>query len=530
MKKAIIHSTTRISMALVALLMSVLLMGELLGIVPDRSQLLLEARKSFSRTVAAQFALAAERNDLKQIKAGLSLIIQTNPEIQSAAIRRPDGSYFAMAGDHEAHWNSVPDQEDSSDKIRVSIMQQDHVWGVVELNFVTKSDLSSWGGIKNSFLGMLLYVATACFIGYLFFLKRVLKHLDPLKVVPERVRRAFDTLSEGVLILNEEGQIVLANKAFCEQVGLHIMQLLGRKASELDWSVDSTDQALENRILPWQATLRNGKNRANGRLKYQFGDANPHIFNVKCTEILDDANLRKGALVTFDDITELEYKNFELEYMLKINEQSRHEISLKNDELKILAENDPLTQCYNRRAFFTYCEKIFEDVTGHHKNLVCIMLDIDHFKLVNDTYGHQTGDSVIKLVANIAKENVREADIVGRYGGEEFCLMLPNITNEMALEIAERLRLGVENSPDYKVMGIKRVTISLGLASIQFGINNPSELINLADKALYLAKNNGRNCVVVWSSEFDSKSKAKVVSPETRNSAIALQSNAAPHM
>ena len=263
MKKAIIHSTTRISMALVALLMSVLLMGELLGIVPDRSQLLLEARKSFSRTVAAQFALAAERNDLKQIKAGLSLIIQTNPEIQSAAIRRPDGSYFAMAGDHEAHWNSVPDQEDSSDKIRVSIMQQDHVWGVVELNFVTKSDLSSWGGIKNSFLGMLLYVATACFIGYLFFLKRVLKHLDPLKVVPERVRRAFDTLSEGVLILNEEGQIVLANKAFCEQVGLHIMQLLGRKASELDWSVDSTDQALENRILPWQATLRNGKKHKN---------------------------------------------------------------------------------------------------------------------------------------------------------------------------------------------------------------------------------------------------------------------------
>ncbi|MBY0485527.1 diguanylate cyclase [Nitrosomonas sp.] len=508
MRKAIIHSTTRISIALVAVLMSVLLMGELLGIVPDKSQLLLEARKSFSRTVAAQFALAAERNDFKQIKAGLNLIIQSNPEIRSAAIRRPDGSYFATVGDHAASWRSVTNQEKSADKIQVSIMQNDQVWGVVELSFISESDLTDWGGIKNSFWSMLIYIAIACFIGYLFLLKRILKHLDPSKVVPERVRRAFDTLSEGILILSEDGQIVLANKAFCEQIGLHITMLLGRKASELDWSMDYKDQALENRTLPWLTTLRNGKSRTNERLKYQFGGVNPHIFNVNCTEILGDDNVRKGVLVTFDDITELEYKNLELESMLKINEQSMQEISRKNDELKILAENDPMTRCYNRRAFHAYGDKIFEGATSHHKNLVCIMLDIDHFKSVNDTYGHQTGDSVIKLVANIAKENLRETDIVGRYGGEEFCLMLPNITNEMALEIAERLRFSVENSSDYKVIGIKRVTISLGLASIQFGIHNQSELISLADKALYLAKKNGRNRVVVWNSELDSKSQA----------------------
>lgn len=214
MRKAIIHTTTRISVALVAVLMSVLLMGELLGIVPDKSQFLLEARQSISRTVAVQFALAAERNDFKQIKAGLNLIKQVNPEIKSAAIRRPDGTYFATVGDHEGNWSSVTSHENSPDKIQVSIMQHNQVWGVIELSFVSESDLIDWSGIKNSFWGMLIYIAIACFIGYLFFLRRILKHLDPSKVVPERVKRAFDTLSEGILILSENGQIVLANKAF----------------------------------------------------------------------------------------------------------------------------------------------------------------------------------------------------------------------------------------------------------------------------------------------------------------------------
>lgn len=127
------------------------------------------------------------------------------------------------------------------------------------------------------------------------------------------------------------------------------------------------------------------------------------------------------------------------------------------------------------------------------------MLDIDHFKSVNDNFGHQTGDEVIKLVANVLRENLRDADIVGRYGGEEFCLVLPGIDIETTLEIAERIRVSVMNSSEYPIIGIKGVTISLGISSISDDALNPNEMIDLADKALYYAKNNGRNRVAVWS-------------------------------
>ena len=508
MKNIVTKSTIRISLALVAMLISILLIGELLGLVPDKSRILLEERRAFAQTVAAQFALAAERQDFMQIKTGLNLLTQTNSEIKSAAIRRSDGTYFAVTGDHDANWGAHEDDDERSfDRIKVSIIQDGHVWGVVELSFYSEFSLLNGKGFTNSFWSMIIYLATVCFIGYLLFLRRVLQHLDPAKVIPERVKRAFDTLTEGILILNEGEQIVMANRAFCNYVGLHVSDLLGRKASELGWSMDDTHKGSQASILPWKSTLKSGIARVNERLKFQFGGVNPHVFSVNCSEILDDANTRKGVLVTFEDITELESKNIELELMIEVNERAMLEISRQNTELKVLAEHDPMTRCYNRRAFHWYCEKLFREAKEQNQNLVCVMLDIDHFKSINDTYGHQTGDLVIKLVADITRENLREKDIVGRYGGEEFCLVLPSITNEIALEIAERLRINVQDSRNYEQIGVKRATISIGLASNQSGLQTPSELINLADKALYFAKRNGRNRVVMWKPELDSEGR-----------------------
>ncbi|WP_297325736.1 diguanylate cyclase [Nitrosomonas sp.] len=502
MTNKLMHPTFRISIALVALTISVLLIGELLGIVPDKSQATLDARKSFSETLAVQLVLAAERNDSTQVKTTLNLLVKRNPEVLSAAVRRNDGTFYAVAGDHDTIWQPSTDDNSSLDYIQVPIMQNDQLWGTVELSYAPPPDFYHWPGIKNSFWGMLLYVAIVSFLGYLFFLKRVLKELDPSRVIPERVKKAFDTLTEGILILNDKEQIVLANTAFCKNVGLHDTYLLGKEASSLAWNSSATEQLKENRVLPWIATLTDGKAQADIRLKFE--GENSHIFMVNCSEILGDDNQRRGALVTFDDVTELEAKNIELEVMLKEIEISRNEISRQNNELKIIAEVDPLTQCYNRRAFHAYFDKIFNNARNQHTNLVCIMLDIDHFKSINDNYGHPVGDEVIKLVADTIRENLREADIVGRYGGEEFCLILPNLDDAMAFEIAERLRINIMNSSRYDVLGIKHATISLGLSSIAHATQNPSELINLADKALYYAKKNGRNRVAVWSDQLDS--------------------------
>ncbi len=127
------------------------------------------------------------------------------------------------------------------------------------------------------------------------------------------------------------------------------------------------------------------------------------------------------------------------------------------------------------------------------------MVDIDFFKSVNDHHGHATGDQVIKAVADVLKTCTRDSDLVGRYGGEEFCVVLPKLHLDKAAEIAERIRQTIEKK---SCSGVN-ITISLGVSCLESNTNKPDELINQADKALYAAKKSGRNRVVTWGKDVN---------------------------
>ena len=166
----------------------------------------------------------------------------------------------------------------------------------------------------------------------------------------------------------------------------------------------------------------------------------------------------------------------------------------RNKELDSLAERDPLTNCYNRRGLFVRMGSDFEK--PELLNDYCIIVaDIDHFKSVNDTYGHSVGDSVICNVANILQSSVRKNDMVVRLGGEEFCIVLYNMPHEKAKYIAEEMRNKIEVSNLNDIS----VTCSFGITSIKFNAESPAELINQADLALYQSKSLGRNKVTMWS-------------------------------
>ena len=148
----------------------------------------------------------------------------------------------------------------------------------------------------------------------------------------------------------------------------------------------------------------------------------------------------RGVLATFDDVTDVEKRNTDLQRTLKQLEQSKEAINRQNKELRFLATRDSLTGCLNRRAFFERCEAQFERARKSGKPLCCIMADIDHFKAINDEHGHAIGDRVIEMVADILKAEVRDQDVVCRYGGEEFCVFLPGLVLDKATAVAERLR------------------------------------------------------------------------------------------
>ncbi|WP_196138644.1 YfiR/HmsC family protein [Aliikangiella sp. G2MR2-5] len=183
------------------------------------------------------------------------------------------------------------------------------------------------------------------------------------------------------------------------------------------------------------------------------------------------------------------------------NLRNRANLELKaaNEKLYQLATTDDLTGLYSRRYFFELAQKEFLRSQRNHFSAVFLMIDIDHFKSVNDTYGHPMGDEVIRRVANILQESLRKYDIAGRLGGEEFAMMLMDCDSEQAMEIAHRISDKVESEKVAYHGASVGVTISVGLSQLKCEDTQVEQVIMRADKALYQAKKGGRNRVADFS-------------------------------
>jgi diguanylate cyclase (GGDEF)-like protein len=169
-----------------------------------------------------------------------------------------------------------------------------------------------------------------------------------------------------------------------------------------------------------------------------------------------------------------------------------------NRRLEELSNTDDLTKLYNRRYFMELLELEFQRAQRYESRISFVMIDIDHFKNFNDSHGHLIGDRILYEVAQILRDSLRVHDIVGRYGGEEFALLMPETDLKGALVVAERYRKRVEDFVLLERDQELRVTISLGVADYpRRGLQTVDDLIRLADNALFLAKKNGRNRVEV---------------------------------
>jgi two-component system C4-dicarboxylate transport sensor histidine kinase DctB len=184
-------------------------------------------------------------------------------------------------------------------------------------------------------------------------------------------------------------------------------------------------------------------------------------------------------------------------------EAKHKELENLSEHLRTMAISDPLTGCHNRRYFIEISAKMVSAAQRHHRIISILMLDIDFFKKVNDTYGHQAGDEVLKAVATVCKATVRAPDFLVRFGGEEFVAVLPDTTQDEAVVVAERVRAAVELLQVQTGTTVINVTVSIGLSSYVETENTIDKAVARADLALYQAKRRGRNQVVVYTPDME---------------------------
>jgi diguanylate cyclase len=233
------------------------------------------------------------------------------------------------------------------------------------------------------------------------------------------------------------------------------------------------------------------------------GSANSYTESLAdMTEKLGQSKDREGLRAIVESLVqtakEMEVSNQKLEARLNASKQEINELQVNLDAVRTESLTDPLTQLANRKYFDTSLDRSIADAHAKNEPLSLMMTDIDHFKNFNDSFGHLTGDQVLRLVAMSVKQNVKGQDTAARYGGEEFAVILPNTVLRSAITVADHIRRAVMTKELMKRSTgehLGRVTISIGVATLRKG-DTVQSLIERTDACLYSAKRHGRNRVM----------------------------------
>lgn len=487
----------RLSLGMSSLVVTMLLSADLVfSLLPDESTLVRQLRERISENVAVQTASLMQSGDIRTLDRLYREQLTREKTMLSLAVRRKDGHIVIQEGDHASAWIAPAKGQSSLDHIRVPLVMNNEQWGDVEISFdrALPNSLLEW--LRHPSVLLILIMGVGSFVAFVLYLRRVLVHLDPSTVIPDRVRGAFDAFSSGVMIVDTSRRIMLANAALRSWIG-------PAKANKLQGNVVETVPFFKSALSvdhgehPWVRTMATATTTENEHLEFRPDTGSALRVIANCAPILDAGGKIRGCLVTFDNVTHLHQLNAQLLTSMSELTQAKQEIEKKNEDLLHLATRDPLTGCLNRRALFEKMETLLADARENGTALCCIMTDIDHFKSFNDRHGHAVGDQVLQATSRKLGGALRDIDLLARYGGEEFCVILPGTTLEQACAVAERLRSDIETEAGASVRSTQglKVTSSFGVASFDEVISDPAQFIDRADQALYAAKKGGRNCV-----------------------------------
>jgi len=229
-------------------------------------------------------------------------------------------------------------------------------------------------------------------------------------------------------------------------------------------------------------------------------NAGPYVYILLLTSRTAKDDVLTGLDAGADDYLVKPFDVLELQARLRTGKRIidlQGQLISAREAMRDQATHDPLTGAWNRRALVEIIKREFERVRRQKGSLALLMLDLDHFKRVNDTMGHQVGDLVLQEVTKRVHSVIRPYDSLGRYGGEEFLVLIPGYDSQSALDVGERIRLSISSAPFATGLNSLQLTLSIGIACIGTDLDM-EQLIRHADEAMYRAKSEGRNLCKLW--------------------------------
>jgi len=328
-----------------------------------------------------------------------------------------------------------------------------------------------------------------------------MNNIKELSACEKELYLVIDNLPNMIAYVDSTKRYRIINRAYHDYFGVNENEIIGKHASEIlgnefyQMVSKYIDVALSGKSISWETHNCDADN-------------NEQILSVKLVPYSDSKGNRNGYLIVVEDITtqkqfqvQLESMNSFLEEMVdRRTKQLQKELTRRKileKSLRELADHDSLTGLLNRRSFSQRVEYEIGRSHRYNSELSYMIIDIDKFKKINDTYGHMAGDVVLKSFSRKILGILRESDFIGRIGGEEFAIALPGTNVASANEMGERIRREIaEHNINYKNISIN-ITVSIGISKFLPGEEDIEGVFCRADSALYTAKHSGRNKVCV---------------------------------
>jgi diguanylate cyclase (GGDEF)-like protein/PAS domain S-box-containing protein len=311
-----------------------------------------------------------------------------------------------------------------------------------------------------------------------------IQHIRFMDLIPVARSHLIENMGDGILVLDAQNRIVDINPAMENFIENKAFSYIGKNAPEVfqNW-IEKIDFLLDE--MEARTELRALKDPS-------------RYLELRVTPLYDKNQLLNGRLMVFHDITERKQVEKRLRYVNDRLQTQLIEIGLLQSKLREQAIRDPLTNLFNRRYLEETLDRELARAMREDYPVCIIMIDLDHFKRVNDTYGHEAGDQVLKALAVTLSEECRRGDFACRYGGEEFVVVMPNITMDTAYERAENIRQSLNSlRVPYKRYNLT-ITISMGIACHPSNGESRETILRAADQAMYGAKEAGRDHILSY--------------------------------